>query len=556
MTDLAVVLGRLERETYLRPVKSRMLDMRRVLAGDFSRLEDDAPTAAHPKVPEDERAADSSFLKGMRWLLNTSFESGLSNDLVLNVRTLMIQAGLKVPDVEFENAQPKEAVFMSSYLKQVWGERPRGCVANRHFRQTLLYYLSDGMGWTHVGQRPKGCPGVRSADSLDVIWEPTCPMLDDLQWLGMRRRGTYGEFAKEFGDEKFDQVRKRGRRTKSDDSWKDARTEIRLYWDAEEDDDEGSYFALWDAAKHGDVRNGEPVTLEKGPNPNYSEVDGWHQPYLPLEPMYFMLLPSTLAPTSIVEMMLPHEISARIFERSMQITAIRGVPTVFGPKLTAEQAEIIESGEPMAYFPLEEGQAPPERWDSVGVPREMFQIWQQQKQMLQQMSGVNPYATGGKLEGVDYAAEVNAIRETAGLMAASVAIDMACHVGRVARKTLMAARYDSLRRRINLDGVPVWFGSGTPNGDIYNYFETDADPVVSEDSLSYASKESRIAFYSRLLEVSLNPAVMAFAPKSSQQWYRKLVQETGTKDVAGHFEAPMAAAAPAEQEQLAQAAVG
>ena len=130
------------------------------------------------------------------------------------------------------------------------------------------------------------------------------------------------------------------------------------------------------------------------------------------------------------------------------------------------------------------------------------------------------------------------------------------HVGRVARKTLMAARYDSLRRRINLDGVPVWFGSGTPNGDIYNYFETDADPVVSEDSLSYASKESRIAFYSRLLEVSLNPAVMAFAPKSSQQWYRKLVQETGTKDVAGHFEAPMAAAAPAEQEQLGQAAVG
>lgn len=556
MTDLHVVMGRLERETYLRPIKNKMLDLRRVVAGDFSRLEDDAPTGNFPKLPEDEREADSSWMRGMRWFLQTQFDAGLSNDLMLNLRTLMMQAGMKAPDVEFENAHPKEAVTMSSYLKQTWGKRPRGCNASKHFRQTLLYYMTDGMGWTHVGQRPKGCPGVRSADSLDVIWEPTVPMLDDLEWVGLKLRGTYGHFAKVYGEEKFEQVRKAGRRTLSDDSWKEGRTEIRHYWEAEEDDDEGAFYATWDGGRSKSGKPGDPVTLEEGPNPNYSEVDGWRQSFLPLEPMYFMLLPSTLAPVSIVEAMLPHQVSARIFERYMQVVAIRGVPTVFGPKLTDEQAEILERGEAMAYFPLEEGQRMPERWEAVGVPREMFQIWQQQKQMLQQMSGVNPYATGGKVEGVEFASEVNAVRETAGLMAASVGIDMACHIARVAQNCLLTARYDSLRRRLNLDGTPVWFGEGTPNGDIFNFFELDADPVVSEDSLSYASKESRMAFYSKLLQVATNPTVMAFAPKSAQIWYRKLVQESGQRDVAGHFELPQAVTTGAEQQGLAQAAAG
>jgi len=556
LTPLRVVQERIKRSNELSNFKRKALTLRRVLMGDWSQV-DGVSAAAISALGTSRRrgtsgsTASEAYLEDdNRWLLNTALEVGVSNEILLNVRTLAMQASIRTPDIGFESAEPDSQMFLGSYIKQIFGRSARGCAAADEMTLGLLHYMSDGVSWRWNTVTSEGVPCMRSVDTLDVRWEPTAQLPTHVSWIALDVTRTAGEWALIYDKDRVREAALETMRGGDPEEWQDVLLTVVMYWDKETDD--GTHYALFvdDAFETRDV-----AVWDEGPNPHYSEADRYRRAVLPLDPMYFLVLPSTLGAVSIVEAMVPTQLSAAIMERFMQTTALRGVPRMVSEAgaLSEEAKEALEGNEPMELIEFNPGKTPPHRLEASGIPREMLAIYERQVSKMQQMGGVNPYATGGRNEDVDFAAEVDAIRASSSLMATQVSSDVAQAWARSAKAALENARYDVVPRKLMMDGVPVWFGAGMPGGLVYDVIDQDAVPTVSEDAMQFASRAARIGFYRQLLEIASNETVSRFAPASAAITYRKLLAESGERNIGQHFD--MAGAVPMAAMQEADVSV-
>jgi hypothetical protein len=110
---------------------------------------------------------------------------------------------------------------------------------------------------------------------------------------------------------------------------------------------------------------------------------------------------------------------------------------------------------------------------------------------LTAQSGANPYASGNKVEGVTYAAEVNAIEGNAGLMAGAIAKDNADLWVRSCRLLLTCgALWDDAPFTALLENVPTPFGPANP---VKKYLRPDAAIIIREDTMMFQPRDQQIA---------------------------------------------------------------
>ena len=400
MTDNSVIQSRLADMDRLRYFKRKAHAMRKVTAGDWSMFGDSAaannPDAKAPLKPD-----------GLYDILVMDVNEGKSNLIFQAVRTLTMQCTVQFPDITFPDIETEESDVNQLYLNARLGPKPRGCSAMDEMRLALLDYMISGIGWVWCGVR-NGAPVVQCVDTLDMYWDCDAKLLTGIRWQAAAFHRPCSEWVKEFGAAYGD----------NDPDDPDEIETVLFYFDC--DGKVGTYAAF----KFDGQGLGDPI--EVTPNPHFMTVDGERAPFLPIEPMYFMALPSVKFPMSLVEAMLAPAISYRQSEDYINQVTKMGKPfyDIEEGQLSEDERKNLEEGNYGAIVMRKIGSPAISIKPGMEIPGAVMNWMTINKQEIVANSGANPYASGNKVEGVTYAAEVNAIQNSAGLMAATISRDL------------------------------------------------------------------------------------------------------------------------------------
>ena len=514
MTDNSVIQSRLADMDRLRYFKRKAHAMRKVTAGDWSMFGDSAaannPDAKAPLKPD-----------GLYDILVMDVNEGKSNLIFQAVRTLTMQCTVQFPDITFPDIETEESDVNQLYLNARLGPKPRGCSAMDEMRLALLDYMISGIGWVWCGVR-NGAPVVQCVDTLDMYWDCDAKLLTGIRWQAAAFHRPCSEWVKEFGAAYGD----------NDPDDPDEIETVLFYFDC--DGKDGTYAAF----KFDGQGLGDPI--EVTPNPHFMTVDGERAPFLPIEPMYFMALPSVKFPMSLVEAMLAPAISYRQSEDYINQVTKMGKPfyDIEEGQLSEDERKNLEEGNYGAIVMRKIGSPAISIKPGMEIPGAVMNWMTINKQEIVANSGANPYASGNKVEGVTYAAEVNAIQNSAGLMAATISRDHASHWARVSTKTLANGKnYDFQSLRLNRQGVNLQFG---PQDPIAAYLRPDAPPSVTEDSMRFEPKEAKIARAGALASFFANPLIMQQFPSGLKESVELLLRANEVKDVAAFMAPPQA----------------
>lgn len=523
MTSAARIKARLATSRFLDNYRRKAHDLRKIVAGDYSRVDPEAPSQIDVEVPPDQERVNLSELYD---IMTVNFEEGSSNLMLKSIRGLTMQVSFKFPSIEFQEVSPLEADVMSLYLKARLGFHPRGCDAADQMRLALLDYIISGLGWVWCGIQ-MGKPVVKYVDSLDVSWDLGAKIVTDIRWVSVRVKEPLAYWIELFGKKAFaDECHAGG----DDDAYLEKTIELMFYFDVEGDKGTSAVFR----SKSNGV-TGDPIELTD--NPYTIEIDGYPKPFLPLEPIYYMTIPSVRNPVGLAEMMLPHQLATREAEKYMRTVIKRGAPWVDVVDGTYDEDELekLEAGEAGAIITRKkESTSSAEIKQPLSIPKEIAQYYEHNEQELIGQGGNNPYAFG-KVDGVSYASEVHAIEGNAGLTAANLATDHGGHYVRVVKKTLAnAVKYDDMPIVLIYDETKLAFGPSDPIG---KYLRPDAVPVIAEDSLMFEPREKRIERSLALLKVA--QSVYAIAPQSLTLAYEEVLRAFGVQNVKEHFEPPV-----------------
>lgn len=81
-------------------------------------------------------------------------------------------------------------------------EEPFGCAAKSHARLSLFDYATGGMGWGYTPME-NGKPCMRYADTLDVLWDQTSRLPQNIQWWSVTVCMPLYYWANKFGAAKI-----------------------------------------------------------------------------------------------------------------------------------------------------------------------------------------------------------------------------------------------------------------------------------------------------------------------------------------------------------------
>lgn len=505
--------------------KRKIHKLRAIVAGDVSSI-DEYSSPQPDSEAENLKNRKKHRISGLYDILVREFEEGTSNKVLKSVKTLLMQCSFKYPEIDFDGVDPIESTINSLYLSRRFGWTTAGCNADHHMKMALLDYLISGIGWVWCGVED-GKPRVRFVDNLDIVYDQDADIITDIKWCAVYVTERLGDWVEMFGESSFkDEIAKHG------EIWEDVPVQLCYYWDV--DGEFGTHAILKVTGVHS-VDAEDFVVHEE--NPHYCRTDIIEKPFLPLDPIYFMILPQVRNPVSIVEMMLPSQLATRGAEQMIRriISSGAGWLEVEAGAYDPDDLERLESGEEGVIITRNEGKPPMVRVDPTDIPSGLIQFLQYHDNELTTHGGADPYSTGGKVDGIRFASEVNAIRNNAGLTASTATSDHAAHWSRVAAKTLAnAANYDEMPLVLRYDSLDLEFGPQNPIG---AYLRPDAAPMVNEDSLRYRSREERIAMASQKLKVAMT--MSAFFPNAPKVAYEDYLLSVGEKDLSRYMEQPM-----------------
>lgn len=537
MSVEAQVRYRLQNQVYFNPWRKYTHELRKLVAGDMSSISaehnqqraDDAPGDEKPGYPNSD---------GYDYydILAVDVQSGRTNKLLQYVRTLVNQTAYRMPDFDIEDGEAIEAMAIQGYLKARLGPRPRGCGWVEQARITELNYLIGGLGWSAVTFDERQNLQIVSLDPLDVTFDMNAKIPQDIKWYSHRCRRPLHQWLEIYGRAPFKEY------LEDDKATLDQRVTLEYYYDIE--GDEGAHYVF-----NCDKLESKPIY--RGPNPFFLEDQGFRRPYLNAVPMAFLSLPSVRFPMSLVQMMLPHQLALWLTERYMRDTIQRGAPFYEGEKGALDEKAKKEflAGNIGSYVERGEQKLPLTQHPPLEIPQTVHAFHMKNDQDLTAQSGVNPYASGDKVEGIKYASEVNAIQSSSDLMASTTGKDLAAHSTAVVKVFLAAAaQFDDMPCTIRIDKTELALGPQMPPK---LFIRPDMDLVVSEDAMQFTSRRERVQMAREELQDAL--AMAGAAPNAPLKAYEKLLRATGEKDVQAWLEPPAAPMGMGSTQQAAEA---
>jgi hypothetical protein len=525
LNDSAQALERMRQKTY---------SLRRLVAGDTSLF--GGMAASQEEDPGYKSVSD------LYDFIIESVEDGRSNGLLEGVKILMMQVAYHFPQVEFEDLEPVQAAINAGACKVLLGAPPQGCSALDEMRQVLLDYLISGIGWSEVAFDPyTENPIVRAVDSLDVSWDTSKRLPTRARWVSQRIRQPLGYWIEHFGTEKLRKITGDSADIKGRDF--DRPTELEFYYDLDGSKGRGSHYVF----RRTERRTVDPTVIYKSENPFFYEFQsGVKRPFLPLTPMYFLRLPSTRNAVSVVEFMLPDQISIWRDEEQMSKVVERMAPFTMAEKgaFTKEGLEVWKRGDVNELVEIDSGKQAPQIVQGGEIPHSVLEDRDYHERRRTAMSGVNPYASGAPVEGTSYAAEVEQIQQSAGLTSGNVSADHTRLWIDTIRKFLgCLAVYGDRPIMIRYDNVDMEYGPDKP---IKDRIVPDAEIAIREDSTIYRSRQQRMAEAMQDLKIfmalpqfpnALPKAVEAYLVAKGEQniqaWLEPGVQDPNTAGVQG-----------------------
>jgi len=529
-TSVERIAIRIRGEDKLRYWRRKVHDLRLIVAGDYSRVDANAPAQ---KDPASNGYGSAKDLAGLYDILINSFEEGSSNEMLQAIKTLLMQTSYRAPAIEFEDVTALEADIMALYMKARLGPKPRGCEAVHHMRMALLDYIIGGVGWVWTSIRD-GKPCVVAVDSMDVIWDTSAKLVPDIRWVACRWRESLAYWIDLYGKGPFADLLQG-----EDAQALETERELIYYFDL--DGPMGTHVVLrGDQATEG--KDTKPVY--EGDNPHVIRCDGVPVPFLPFLPMYFMQLPSVTQPIGIAEMMLSAQLSAREAERTMREVVKRGKGWVDAVKGAYDEVNLsaLEEGDGMAIVQRESNMPPAQYVPGAEIPRGVYEWYQHNKERLTAGGGASPYANAETVQGIQYAAEVNAIQGAAGLTAGTLASDHAAHWERVIRAVVAnAIEFDDMPLTLVYNETRIQFGADNPIGP---YLHADAQPKIAEDTLAYEPREKRMQRAMIVLQQSL--AVAGILPNAVKLAFEAFLRAAGEKNIPEYMKMPPPMMAPGQ----------
>jgi hypothetical protein len=465
-------------------------------------------------------------------IIVTALEQAKSNAILKAIRTLAFQVAYRFPEINFspDELTPNEAVLNSSYLASRLGRAPMGCNALPHLQLALMDYLIGGLGFAYIPVSG-GKPVVQYADTLDVVWDQNARFPSDMRWCAVRVLKTRKEWRRLFpaisaktGDE-------------------DENTWLTFYYDI--DDDLGTYH-VFEGGGYDRGWSGKPLFSSGNPCV-YNQAGRWVS-VLPLKSMAFMSLPSVKAPVSLTESMLPSQLMVWGADANIRDTINRGAGFWEIKEGEVEEDELrkFEAGEIGTHITTKTGQAINQK-SPMEVSVSVYKAKTDHEQEIIQQSGANPFATGDRVEGVSFAAQVNAIQGQAGLMAGVIAKENSAFWEAILQTVLMRGKtVDNREIAFNIEGVRIEFG---PNQPINEFLRPDATPVVSEDTMRFASKQEEFSMSSAVLNQAL--ALAQLYPGAIGKAYERFLQSAGIKDPSRFMGEQAGLQAASTQQQIA-----
>lgn len=531
----AIVLERIRSQRHFRDWRRAVHNMRRLVAGDRELL-GLGRSQQEGQPPETEDRAnligfgdDGGYGEELYNIVVVDAAEGLSNKLWTAIKTLVFESAYRLPKIDFEDLSSEEASINSAYLKTVLGSGPNGCQAVDAMRLCLLDYMISGYGWANITVDATGRPGVEYADALDVTWDLGRTLVTDIRWVSRKIRKPVWEWMEIYGAEPFDSLLSEG-----EHRGVDRMIACDFYYD-KTGGDRGHHYAV---CAHLDQQN---RILEKGDNPFFVEVAGFKRPFLPLEPIYFMQLPSVRFAMGLTQNMLPHQISMWLVENNLTQTVRNGVPHYVIEKgaMDDKARRQFEDGSVASVVEINAGKNPPVSVPGLEIRQTDLEFYNQHNQELTSQSGANPYAGGSRVEGVNFASEVAAINASSSLTAGVISKDHAAHWQRVASKVLWAgAAFDRNPYEFQLDDVRLEFGEELP---LQDFLQPIADVIVREESAAFQPRAQRIQ--EALVGIDQALKLSGFFPEMVRKATEDYLRALGEKNIAGYMQGPTPGAA-------------
>lgn len=506
-------------EKSLEPWKYKVHKLRRAAAGDPSAF---GNGAGAQDVGEDEIKNFRKFYS----IFVAAANSGRSNQIQQGLRTLLYQSAYTRPDIEFDDVEDQEEILNAQWFRIRAGEPPRGCNMNLHMRMALLDMMVGGLGWATVGTKD-GVPICEQADSLDVAYDQGVLTPGDARWVAHRRCEPWSYWAKVYG-KAFTVYHPDGvdRPDMAVDLWH--------YYDVE--DYSGNYI-VFRSGNEG-MPDGDPVNQQE--NPYYyayhddqdQEID--REYYLPLEPIYQLMMPSVRNPVSMVEQVLPLQIARHQIEETFQ-KVLRRLPALDEIEEGAyDEASLkaLKRGDYGTLLIKKQDRRGLQRLPAGEVPSALIEWMNIVDQQQTAQMGASPYASNRTVEGVKYATEAQLYQQYGNLTSQTLANDNASGWERVARKFLgVGALYDDNRIRIRIDDRVLDFG---PTDPVSYYLRPDATLIV-KDSM-FKTNSELIVEAKNQLDVAL--AMAQWAPEAPRLAYENFLKAAGEKNPSKFLEMP------------------
>lgn len=511
--------------------------MRRLVAGDLSLFGYTSPQEA-------EKSKDEAGLAGLNWsdfltdhlydIMVTDVSEGLSNQMWRTIKTLTMQVAFKMPTIEFEDLSAEEAAMNQAYLNVICGHAPRGCGAVFQHRKSLVDYMIGGIGATMVTFR-KGRPAIEYVDPLDLTWDTSAKLLSDMRWVSRKVRQPLYIWVDMFGRDAMSNYLDGVTSDDDETDIMDTHVELEWYYDITGNDGRGLHYVL-DCLRPDLEDAGSRFTiLDKSENPFYCDIDGI-DPFLPVNFLYFMEVPSVRFPMAPVFTMLPHQVAIWKMEKNFNAVIDRGRSQHAyeeGSFADDKAAEDWAKGITAGTIKLKKGARKPETVEGLKLSDEDVAYYQYHAKELNAQGGADPYSGGGRVEGVNFSSEVSAITSASQLTASNAAKDHADHWARSASMLLKAAKtYDTKPITLRLDEVTLPFNDSMP---ISMFLRPDGDVVVKENSTLFRTRDSRLSEAMALVTLGKE-----LEPRGYQTWLDNalsgLLRAVGEKNIAGWLE--------------------
>lgn len=491
-TSFKQIQQRLQQRELLHSYKRKVYNLRRIVAGDTSALDSFTMGSQDPAL-ELWKDTESEYPD----LLVTEVEEGFTNHLIKALKVLTQRIAFQAPEAEVDDLDPIQSAYISAYLQ----DRFKKGNANRHMEAVLWEALVGGLGWAICGI-DHGIPTVRKADMIDCIWDIT-EIPEEAAWFAHAVTKSKWRWKEEYDI----------------DVGKEEDEPVELWQYFDRIGDQGKW-VITDGEK--DLMN------EVFPLPDWNIV-----------PLSMFRVPSVRLPIGIVEMALPNYKAAVEGERAWRETIKRMPSWIAAQKgaISPDEMQQFEDGEIGAVIELDNIQGVVTMPGGNIQPTAMEWINSNIQQIIEQ-AGVNPYAYGGKVEGIQYAAEVNAIEGNADLTTSWAARAYALAWQRVATVMLkIGAMFDEEEFTTVMNGARLELGPQDPP---WQYLDASASVVVRESSVIFKPKQQ--AIMDSINDLTIAQQMAPFFPNAVKMSYQGYLRAKGEKNPDAWLEMPIAPA--------------